>query len=156
MSESLVMEKLPWISVLYFVIILTLIINLIMTGQRPTKTLAWLMVLVFLPVLGALLYFTFGVNRRQFGFIDFKKKRRTKRYLARADQYLDGLLKSEEHQLQNTRGMERCVEQINVNSGAFRASISPSNAAPGGGSSSVVAWACCPEPAGAVLRAGAR
>ena len=122
MSESLVMEKLPWISVLYFVIILTLIINLIMTGQRPTKTLAWLMVLVFLPVLGALLYFTFGVNRRQFGFIDFKKKRRTKRYLARADQYLDGLLKSEEHQLQNTRGMERCVEQINVNSGAFRAS----------------------------------
>jgi len=109
-------------STIYFILIALLSINLIMTGERPTKTLAWLLVLIFMPIIGPLLYFTFGVNRKQYGFINFQKRRRAKRYLLRADRYLQELLKSGDGEIINTERQLRNVEQINLNSGAFRAS----------------------------------
>lgn len=117
----LLMDFRLW-STIYFILIALLSINLIMTGERPTKTLAWLLVLIFMPIIGPLLYFTFGVNRKQYGFINFQKRRRAKRYLLRADRYLQELLKSGDGEIINTERQLRNVEQINLNSGAFRAS----------------------------------
>ncbi|HPR00695.1 MAG TPA: cardiolipin synthase [Saprospiraceae bacterium] len=109
-------------STIYFILIALLSVNLIMTGERPTKTLAWLLVLVFMPIIGPLLYFTFGVNRKQYGFINFQKRRRAKKYLVKADHYLRERLKTGEREIINSERQLRNVEQVNLNSDAFRAS----------------------------------
>ena len=36
-----------------------------MENRQPTKTLAWLMMLIFLPIVGFILYFFFGENSRK-------------------------------------------------------------------------------------------
>ena len=53
---------LGWIYSFFAVI---LIINVILKNRDSVKTLAWVMVLLFLPVLGMLLYFFFGRDKRK-------------------------------------------------------------------------------------------
>ena len=62
----------PWTSlgILYGLIVSSTGILLILDHNRPTKTLAWLLVILFIPVLGLILYLFFGLNyrkRRRFG-----------------------------------------------------------------------------------------
>lgn len=49
----------------YFVVTLAAILAVLMDNRQPSKTLAWLMVLAFLPVLGIVIYFFFGRNTRK-------------------------------------------------------------------------------------------
>ena len=51
--------------VLYAITIVTTCITLLMENRQPTKTLAWLMMLIFLPIVGFILYFFFGENSRK-------------------------------------------------------------------------------------------
>jgi cardiolipin synthase len=47
-------------------------------GQRPTKSISWVLVVIVLPFVGPLLYYLFGVNRRKFKFFNtrsFENKR---------------------------------------------------------------------------------
>ena len=53
---------LGWI---YSFVAVILIINVILKNRDSVKTLAWVMVLLFLPVLGMLLYFFFGRDKRK-------------------------------------------------------------------------------------------
>lgn len=53
---------LGWI---YSIIAVILIINVVLKNRDSVKTLAWVMVLLFLPVLGMLLYFFFGRDKRK-------------------------------------------------------------------------------------------
>ena len=49
----------------YFVVTLAAILAVLTDDRQPSKTLAWLMVLAFLPILGIVIYFFFGRNTRK-------------------------------------------------------------------------------------------
>ena len=52
---------------LYVYIVATVIAmtSVLMDRRQPAKTIAWLLVLLFLPVIGFILYFFFGQNVRK-------------------------------------------------------------------------------------------
>lgn len=50
---------------LYLLIIILLMLRVLMDNRQPTKTLAWLLVLWFLPLLGIFLYIFFGQDTRK-------------------------------------------------------------------------------------------
>lgn len=56
-------------SILFHIVYLTMVLGtvvvVILDNRHPVKTLAWLMVLIFLPVLGLFLYFFFGQSARK-------------------------------------------------------------------------------------------
>lgn len=57
------------IFLIYICIVLVTIITMLMDNRQPVKTMAWALVLIFIPVLGIILYFFFGQNTRKEKFI---------------------------------------------------------------------------------------
>ncbi len=53
------------LNLVYLTIVLGTIAVVILDNRHPVKTLAWLMVLVFLPIIGLILYFFFGQSVRK-------------------------------------------------------------------------------------------
>lgn len=51
--------------VIYVVAIIATVITILMDDRQPAKTMAWILVLCFLPVVGIVLYFFFGQNTRK-------------------------------------------------------------------------------------------
>ena len=68
------------LSVLYFLVIVTTIVIVIMENRNPVKTLAWVLVLSFLPIVGLVLYFFFGQDRRKEKLIGKRGYARLMRY----------------------------------------------------------------------------
>ena len=55
-----------WIFLLlYVLIVVASMLAVLMDNRQPAKTMAWVLVLVFLPVVGIILYFFFGQNTRK-------------------------------------------------------------------------------------------
>lgn len=55
-----------WIFFLiYAFFVLAAMIAVLMDNRQPSKTMAWILVLVFFPVIGIILYFFFGQNTRK-------------------------------------------------------------------------------------------
>ena len=55
-----------WIGVvLYVLVIVITMITVLLDNRQPSKTIAWVLVLMFLPVIGIILYFFFGQNTRK-------------------------------------------------------------------------------------------
>jgi len=54
-----------WLKMLYILTIVFMVILVIQQRGDPMKTIAWLMVVTFLPLLGIFLYFFFGKNYRK-------------------------------------------------------------------------------------------
>ena len=50
---------------IYIVIVLGTIITILLDNRQPSKTMAWLLVLIFVPIVGIILYFFFGQNTRK-------------------------------------------------------------------------------------------
>ncbi|WP_291528146.1 cardiolipin synthase [Bacteroides sp. UBA939] len=50
--------------ILYFGVIIGTIVVIILDNRNPVKTLAWILILIFLPVVGLVFYFFFGRSRR--------------------------------------------------------------------------------------------
>ena len=50
---------------LYWMLITMLVIRIVMDNRQPAKTMAWGMVMFFVPVIGLVLYFFFGMNTRK-------------------------------------------------------------------------------------------
>ena len=60
------MNYLQWIlPVLYVVVIVGTMIKILLENRQPVKTMAWLLVLGFLPIVGIILYYFFGQNTRR-------------------------------------------------------------------------------------------
>ena len=60
------MIYLHWIFILiYLLVILATMIAVLMDNKEPAKTMAWLLVLCFFPVIGIILYFFFGQKIRR-------------------------------------------------------------------------------------------
>ena len=51
--------------IIYFGAIIGTIVVIILDNRNPVKTLAWILVLMFLPVVGLVFYFFFGRSRRR-------------------------------------------------------------------------------------------
>ena len=51
--------------ILYFVVVLGTIIVVILDNRNPLKTIAWLLVLIFVPFIGLIIYFFFGLDQRR-------------------------------------------------------------------------------------------
>ena len=65
-------DLLPFWSVspaVYFIAVMVLIVNVILKNRDSIKTLAWIMVFIFLPLVGCILYFFFGRDTRKKKFI---------------------------------------------------------------------------------------
>ena len=60
------MIYLNWlVMTLYGLIVIAVMGNVLMDNRQPAKTMAWMLVLIFLPLLGIILYFFFGQNTRK-------------------------------------------------------------------------------------------
>ena len=53
------------ILIIYQLIVISTIIHVVMDNRQPAKTMAWIMVIWFLPVAGVIAYLFFGVNTRR-------------------------------------------------------------------------------------------
>ena len=53
----------------YLVVVLSQMLVVILENRQPVKTVAWLMVLFFLPIVGLVIYFFFGRNRKREHFV---------------------------------------------------------------------------------------
>ena len=51
-------------NVVYFGLVLGTILVIVLENRNPVKTLAWILVLLFLPVVGLVFYFFFGRSQR--------------------------------------------------------------------------------------------
>lgn len=49
-------------------------------GRRPSRSIAWVIFIIVLPLIGALLYYLFGMNRRKFKFFNNKEFERRRHY----------------------------------------------------------------------------
>ena len=51
--------------VIYVVIVIMVMVRVLMDNRQPAKTMAWMLVLTFIPMLGIILYFFFGQTTRK-------------------------------------------------------------------------------------------
>lgn len=73
------------IGFLYLTLIVVVMVTVLMDNRQPTKTMAWLLVLAFLPIVGIILYVFFGQNIRKKRYVskrslDQLSKRQTWEY----------------------------------------------------------------------------
>lgn len=68
------------LSIIYILIVIISIATIILFGAKPSKSLAWIVVILLIPIGGVLAYSLFGVNRRKFKFFTLKKTSRMKIY----------------------------------------------------------------------------
>lgn len=59
-------------NIIYFTIVLGTIFVLILDNRNPLKTIAWLLVLIFVPFIGLIIYFFFGQDQRRERIINNK------------------------------------------------------------------------------------
>ncbi len=51
--------------VAYSIIVIMAMVRVLMDNRQPAKTMAWMLVLMFVPLLGIVLYIFFGQNTRK-------------------------------------------------------------------------------------------
>ena len=51
--------------IVYHIIVIVTIVRVLMDNRQPAKTAAWALVIWFVPFVGIILYFFFGVNTRK-------------------------------------------------------------------------------------------
>ena len=68
------------VSLLFLLAVVITIAIIVMDNRNPYKTLAWVLVLVFLPVVGLVLYYFFGQDTRKERLISKKGFKRLTRY----------------------------------------------------------------------------
>lgn len=53
------------LSIVYKIIVVVAILHVLMDNRQPAKTMAWVMVIFFVPIVGILFYLFFGINTRK-------------------------------------------------------------------------------------------
>ena len=56
--------ELAW-NIIYFGLVISTVIVVVLDNRNPVKTMAWVLVLTFLPIVGLILYFFFGRSQRR-------------------------------------------------------------------------------------------
>ncbi|WP_315341421.1 cardiolipin synthase [Hoylesella oralis] len=58
---------------LYIIIVIATVVRILMENRQPEKTMAWMLVLIFVPVVGIIFYFFFGQNTRKERYISQRR-----------------------------------------------------------------------------------
>ena len=95
------------VSLLFLLAVVTTIVVIVMDNRNPYKTLAWVLVLVFLPVVGLALYYFFGQDTRREKLISKKGFKRLTKYPMMEFQMQESFKVSEEKQHQLIRFFQR-------------------------------------------------
>ena len=95
------------VSLLFLLAIFATIVVVVMDNRNPFKTLAWVLVLVFLPVVGLVLYYFFGQDTRKERLISKKGFKRLTKYPMLEFQMQEAFQTSDEKQHQLTRFFQR-------------------------------------------------
>ena len=95
------------VSLLFLLAVVTTIVVIVMDNRNPYKTLAWVLVLVFLPVVGLVLYYFFGQDTRREKLISKKGFKRLTKYPMMEFQMQESFKVSEEKQHQLIRFFQR-------------------------------------------------
>ena len=95
------------VSLLFLLAVVIAIAIIVMDNRNPYKTLAWMLVLVFLPVVGLVLYYFFGQDTRKERLISKKGFKRLTRYPMMEFQMQESFKVSEEKQHQLIRFFQR-------------------------------------------------
>jgi hypothetical protein len=96
-------------NVLYFVIIIGTIFIVILDNRNPVKTMAWVLVLFFLPIVGLVFYFFFGRSTRKEKLISKKGfTRLIKRPMAEYQAQKAFKCPDEQHQLMREVKTDKC------------------------------------------------
>ena len=69
-----------WLEVLFVLLLVGVCLALITENRHPVKTLAWILLLVFVPGVGLVLYYLVGMNKRQRRLISSDKLAALKRF----------------------------------------------------------------------------
>ncbi|MFL1896204.1 cardiolipin synthase [Aquimarina sp. 2-A2] len=85
--------------IVYFIIASLIVLQLILNGLRPAKTLAWMLAIFTIPVGGILLYYILGRNRRKNKLIHYKHSDKIKAFVEESIQHCQpvSLYEYEEH-----------------------------------------------------------
>ena len=65
---------------IYIIITGLAFLSIVLYGAKPSKSLSWLLVILFIPFLGVLFYILFGINRRKFKIFKLKQTKHRKLY----------------------------------------------------------------------------
>ena len=95
------------VSLLFLLAVVATIVVIVMDNRNPYKTLAWVLVLVFLPVVGLALYYFFGQDTRREKLISKKGFKRLTKYPMMEFQMQESYKVSEEKQHQLIRFFQR-------------------------------------------------
>ncbi len=68
------------LTILYILTSVWAIGAIIYHGKRPSRSISWALAIITLPILGAVLYYLFGMNRRKFKFFNPKEFEKRKKY----------------------------------------------------------------------------
>ncbi|MBC8753135.1 cardiolipin synthase [Kordia sp. YSTF-M3] len=63
---------------IYIISLAWAIFNILLYGNRPARSIGWLLIVIILPIVGIVLYVIFGINRKKFKFfsLNYNAKRR--------------------------------------------------------------------------------
>ena len=67
-------------TILYILTSVWAIGAIIYHGRRPSRSISWALAIITLPILGAVLYYLFGMNRRKFKFFNTKEFEKRNQY----------------------------------------------------------------------------
>ena len=95
------------VSLFFLLTVVVTIVVVVMDNRNPFKTLAWVLVLVFLPVVGLVLYYFFGQDTRKERLIGKKGFKRLTRYPMMEFQMQESFKASEGSQHQLIRFFQR-------------------------------------------------
>ena len=93
--------------ILFWLYSIGIIIVLIMENRNAEKTLAWIMVIVFLPIAGVILYIFLGDSSKKVEY--YKKRSTSKQLLEKVDEQLEYL---KHHEMPGKRLMRYLLNQI--------------------------------------------
>ena len=65
---------------IYVIITFVTISSIILYGSNPSRSLGWILVVIFIPYAGAIFYLLFGINRREFKIFTLKRTLERKLY----------------------------------------------------------------------------
>jgi len=101
------------LTVIYILTSVWAIGAIIYHGRRPSRSISWALAIIFLPYLGAALYYLFGMNRRKFKFFNPKEFDQRQKYS------LEKLLAQKKYWVNNDDGSrkDRLTKLLKASSG---------------------------------------
>lgn len=106
------------LEVLYVIFIVGVLLRVVYDTQSVTKTLAYILMVIFLPLIGVLIYFSFGINYR-------KNKLYSKKIIQDQEQQKKVLQKLEDYNRENLRNSKESLKFPSLSNMIYQTDRSP-------------------------------